>query len=256
MNTSINNIEPPLFFLDEQDTYAGNAPYFYNKDKYDWVNTLEKNYHIILEEFSPYIKGEKELESTSINPPYLSSKDAWQNVYFWNFMWKKHKNCKRFPKTYQLLKSIPNLTFAEVTALKPNARILPHIGETNITIRGHLGLKIPGAFPDLGIQVGDEKRGWEEGKVVLFSDAHRHTVWNDTEEKRFVLVFDVLKDEYAKHKYWMNAQCLGALTIKFFDEHINLFKKLPNFLLNFFHKFFSILWYIYLPVQRNISFLP
>ncbi|MEZ5002431.1 MAG: aspartyl/asparaginyl beta-hydroxylase domain-containing protein [Chitinophagales bacterium] len=256
MSTLVNNIERPIFFLDEQDTYTGNAPYFFNNDDYQWVSILEDNYQVILDEFKEYISGERELESTSINPPYLSEKDAWQNVYFWNFLWKKHKNCKRFPKTYALLKSVPNLTFAEVTALKPNTSILPHIGETNVTIRGHLGLRIPGKFPDLGIQVGNEKRAWEEGKVVLFSDAHRHAVWNHTNEKRFVLVFDVLKDEYANKKYWMNALSLGALTVKFFDEHIHFFKKLPNFLLHGVHLFFSILWFLYLPVQNKIRFLP
>ena len=132
-------------------------------------------------------------------------------------MWQYHNNCRRFPKTYALLKSIPNLTFAEFTVLEPHSRVLPHIGETNTTIRGHLGISIPAKLPHADIRVGNEERIWEEGKVVIFSDCHRHTVWNDTNERRFVLVFDITRKEFASRKYWVNAQSLAALKIKFID---------------------------------------
>lgn len=231
-------------------------PEFFDNKELACVEILEKNWHIIRDEFSSYIDGKKELGQSSVNPPYLSDKGAWQNVYFWNFLWQKHANCKRFPKTYALLKSIPNLTFAEVTCLKANSKILPHIGETNVTMRGHLGLKIPKTLPEMGIQVGKQSKGWEEGKVILFSDAQRHHVWNDSNESRFVLVFDVLQDHYATKKYWMCAQALSSLTIKMSDEHIPFFKHLPKPLLFTFHYLFSALWRIYLPVQNKLRFLP
>jgi len=256
MSQPTNSIEKPIYFLDEEDVYHGNAPYFYNEADYDWVKTIEDNSHIIMEEFEDYINGSKELGSSSIYPPNLSSADAWQNVYFWNFKWKKHKNCRQFPRTYELLKSIPNMVFAEVTKLQPQSAVLPHIGETNVTIRGHLGLKIPAQLPDAGIKVGDIERSWEDGKVLLFSDAHRHTVWNKTDEARFVVVFDVLRDEYADQKNWACAQCLGALTLKYFDNFISFFKKLPKPILRVFHVSVSVLWLMYLPFQNRIRFLP
>lgn len=248
--------EKAIFFLKETDTYKGVMPEFFETKDLPWVTTLEENWHIIRDEFAVYISGEKELEQSSVNPPYLSDSTAWQNVYFWNFLWQKHKNCKRFPKTYALLKSIPNLTFAEVTCLKGNSNILPHIGETNVTMRGHLGLKIPATLPKMGIQVGDQSRGWEEGKVVLFSDAQRHRVWNNSSENRFVLVFDVVQDAYAKNKYWMCAQALSSLTIKMIDEHISFFHRFPNFVLFPIHYFISAFWFLYLPLQNKLSFLP
>lgn len=248
--------EQAVFFLTEEDEYNGNMPLFFDTTTLEWVKILEDNWGIIRDEFSAYINGEEELEQSSLNPPYLSDPKAWQNVYFWNFLWQKHKNCKRFPKTFALLKSIPNLTFAEVTCLNGKSKILPHIGETNVTMRGHLGLKIPATLPKMGIQVGTEKKGWEEGKVILFSDARRHHVWNDSDEKRFVLVFDVMQEPYSSSKYWMCAQALSTLTIKTIDEHISFFKRLPRFLQFFFHYIFSTLWFLYLPVQNRVSFLP
>lgn len=248
--------EEPVFFLDEQASYNGDMPPFFQKEKYPWVSILEDNWQIIRNEFENYINGTIELEKSSVNPPYLSNPDGWQNQYFWNFLWKKHTNCKRFPKTYRLLQSVPNLIFAEFTCLKPKSRVLPHIGETNVTIRGHLGIEVPEKLPIMGIQVKDQIKGWENGKVVLFSDAHRHTVWNDSNKPRFVLVFDVLQDEYTTNRYWMCAKALSALSIKYFDEHFNLLKRLPNFLLQSIHFLLSIAWVMYLPIQNKLSFLP
>lgn len=238
--------------MDENQTYNGDEPYFFKSEDYEWAKKLEDNWHIIRDEFAAVIQGSEEIKLTSPNPPYLSHPQAWKNIYFWNFMWQYHTHCRKFPKTYALLKSIPNLTFAEVTVLEPHSRVLPHIGETNTTIRGHLGIAIPAQLPVAGIKVGNEERSWAEGKVVLFSDCHRHTVWNDSDQRRCVLVFDITKDEYTHHLYWVNAQSLSALTIKFFDEKFNLLKKLPSFLLNALHLFIALFWWMYLPLQRSL----
>jgi aspartyl/asparaginyl beta-hydroxylase (cupin superfamily) len=240
-----------VFFLDENATYSGPEPYFYDKSEYAWVKVLEDNWHIIRDEFAPIIEGKQEIKLSSINPPYLSNPKAWKNIYFWNFMWQYHRNCRQFPKTYALLRSIPNLTFAEFTVLEPHSRVLPHIGETNTTIRGHLGISIPAGLPVAGIKVGDVEREWENGKVILFSDCHRHTVWNESNQRRFVLVFDITKNDFAHQKYWVSAQSLSALTLKYFDEKFNALKKLPLPFLNLLHRTIAVVWWFYLPLQRN-----
>lgn len=241
-----------VFFLDENDHYDGPEPYFYDGQNYHWVKTLEDNWEVIKDEMKDIVDGRQEIKLSSINPPYLSRPNIWKNIYFFNFMWKYHQNCSKYPKTYALLNSIPELTFAEFTCLEPYSRILPHIGETNTTIRGHLAIVIPAPHPVMGIRVGNEERGWEEGKVVLFSDCHKHTVWNDSSKRRFVLVFDVTRPEFISKKYWVNAQSLSALTIKYVDEKVGLFKQMPKNLVNFFHQFISVMWFIYLPLQRSL----
>lgn len=241
-----------IFFLNENDTYDGPEPYFFEPSDFSWSRILEENWHIIKEEFAPIIEGKEQISLSSPNPPYLSNPNAWKNIYFWNFMWQYHANCKRFPKTFQLLKSVPNLTFAEFTILEPHSRVLPHIGETNTIIRGHLGLSIPAQLPIAGIQVGNQERSWEEGKVVLFSDCHRHTVWNESDKRRVVMIFDITKDEYSHQKSWVNAQSLAALTIKYLAEKFAFFKKFPKSIIQLIHFSFSIAWWIYLPFQRNI----
>lgn len=59
--------------------------------------------------------------------------------------------------------------------------------------RCHLGLKIPGEAPECCFTVGPESRSWEEGKVLMFCDAHRHTAVNYTDTVRFIVNFDVIR---------------------------------------------------------------
>lgn len=244
------------FFLTEEDVYDGPEPHFFNSEEYEWVRTLEDNWHIIRDEMSDIIAGRERIELSSTNPPYLSNPQAWKNIYFYNFLWKNHSNCEKYPRTYALLRSMPDLTFAEFTVLEPHSQVLPHIGETNTTIRGHLGIVIPGALPAAGIRVGDEERSWEQGKTVLFSDAHRHTVWNHTDGRRFVLVFDVMRPEFASHKWWMCAQSLSALTIKWSDSKVPVLCRMPRPLLNAIHFALSLAWCAYLPLQNRFRWLP
>ncbi len=248
-------MEPAYYFLKEEP-YEGNHSYFYDSANFPALVELEKNWLTIREEVLGIITDEELNGIKNLNPPYLSHPNAWKNIYFYNFGWKKHRNCLRFPKTHSLLMKIPNLVFGGITVLEPNSRVLPHNGETNTTIRCHLGLKIPSGLPLCGVQVGNEEQPWKEGKVLMFSDAHFHQTWNLSSERRFVLVFDIIREEYSKHPKMVCANVLGALTLKFFYSKIPKLKKIPYPILNLTHFFFKIFWRFYLPLQQRISFLP
>ena len=187
----------------------------------------------------------------NLNPPYLSSPDAWRNFYFFNFRWYNHKNCLKYPRTFALIQSIPDVSFAGITVLEPHSKVLPHIGETNAIIRCHLGLKIPGQYLDCGIQVDDEKRGYEEGKMLMFSDAHMHTTWNDTDGRRFLLILDVVQPQFAHKADWVCANSLAALSIKYVDEKIPIIKTLPNPILTAMLKSLALAWALFLPLQKQ-----
>lgn len=250
---SLIALEPDIYFLKEEK-YDGSHPNYYNKADFPWVRELEAQYDTIMQEVGGLISGNENMPQ-NLNPPYLSSPDAWRNFYFMNFKWYDHGNCLKYPRTFNIMQSIPNLSFAGIAVLEPRSRVLPHIGETNATIRCHLGLKIPGKYLDCGMMVNGEKRGYEQGKVLMFSDAHLHTVWNDTDERRFIIVFDVVQEQFAHKKNWVCAKALGALTLKYLDEKIPLIKPMPAPLLQGLHMAFSSLWFLYLPVQKQFRYL-
>ena len=245
--------EKDIYFLKE-NSYTGLHPNYFNEDNFSWVKNIEINYKTIRDEINNIIIGNEFLPE-NINPPYLSSPDAWRNLYFMNFRWYDHENCIKYPQTFAILKSIPNLSFGGITVLDAHSRVLPHIGETNATIRCHLGLFVPGNNMDCGIMVNGEKRAHENGKVLMFSDAHLHTTWNDTDEKRYVLVFDIVQQQFAEKSNWICANSLAALTIKYMDEKIPLIKPLPDTLLQGIRELLAILWWIYLPLQKRFRYI-
>jgi len=244
------NIETPLYFLKEE-SYTGSHDYFYDTTSFPQIQELEKKWEIIRDEIRGLISGSESIEVTNLNPPYLSAPGVWKNIYFSNFGWKKHQHCKKYPKTYSILQSYPNIIFAGITVLEPHSRILPHNGETNTTIRCHLGLRVPAPYPVCGVKVGPEERGWQDGKVLMFSDAHYHSTWNDSDERRFVLVFDIVRDEYADKKHSVSANILGALSLKYFYNLRPRLKELPMPIIKFWHSLFTGFWYLYLPLQNR-----
>jgi aspartyl/asparaginyl beta-hydroxylase (cupin superfamily) len=241
--------ETDQYFLKET-SYNGSHPPFYNTENFVWVKGLEANYPLILNEIAGLVYGKEEMPP-NLNPPYLSSPDAWRNFYFFNFRWYNHKNCLRFPVTYNILEAIPNISFAGITVLEPESEVLPHIGETNAIIRCHLGLKIPGKYLDCGIKVKNEVHDYQEGKVFMFSDAHIHSTWNKTNERRFIMVLDVIHPDFVYKGNWVCANSLAALTIKYVDEKISLIKWTPNLALIFMQKILAAWWFLFLPVQKR-----
>lgn len=72
--------------------------------------------------------------------------------------------------------------------LKPKTRIPPHTGVSNMRAIVHLPLIVP---PGCGFRVGGETRTWEEGRAFMFDDTIEHEAWNDSDDLRAVLIFDV-----------------------------------------------------------------
>ena len=105
------------------------------------------------------------------------------------------KNRALFPRLFECLEKVPHFPiFGEVliSIVAAGSRILPHRDESNVYVTGHFGVQIPS---DCGICVAGEKRSWEEGKFLFFSAEYEHSVWNDSNSDRIVLIIDFLHPE-------------------------------------------------------------
>lgn len=242
--------EEAVYFI-KNEPYTGSYPKYYSADSYPWVKTLEMQYEIIRDELQTILNNEFQFE-TNINPPALSRPFSWTNIYFLNFLWTNHETCQKFPKTYQILQSIPNLVLAGITVLRPHSQVLPHTGETNTTIRCHFGIKVPARLPVCGLQVGGESRSWEEGKVVMFNDAYEHSTWNHSEEDRVIILIDIVKNEYARHTYWISCKCLATLSLKVILKKFDFYRWTGNAGASVLHNLAAMAWFFYLPVQRHV----
>ena len=93
-----------------------------------------------------------------------------------------------------MLEGVPQVDIANrapaafFSALRPHTRIPPHHGATNCRLTVHLPLIIP---PGCALQVGNHVRGWTPGELLLFDDTVEHAAWNDSDQLRVVLIFDV-----------------------------------------------------------------
>ena len=45
--------------------------------------------------------------------------------------------------------------------------------------------------PDCGFRVGSETRQWIPGKAWVFDDTIEHEAWNDSDQTRIILIFDI-----------------------------------------------------------------
>jgi len=103
-------------------------------------------------------------------------------------------NTQRCPVTMALLASIdqprilnrsPNAMFS---LLKPHTRIPPHTGIANTRLVCHLPLVVPDGC---WFRVGAERREWRPGEAFVFDDTIEHEAANDSDQPRFVLIFDI-----------------------------------------------------------------
>ena len=77
---------------------------------------------------------------------------------------------------------------AYFSVLKPRTRLPPHTGTTNTRSIVHLPLVIPAGCR---FRVGAEARSWEKGKAWVFDDTIEHDAWNDSDQIRIILIFDI-----------------------------------------------------------------
>jgi hypothetical protein len=73
------------------------------------------------------------------------------------------------------------------SVLGPGTEIRPHVGQFNGRLRCHVGLDVS---PLAWIEVAGDRRRWEVGQCLVFSDALPHHVVNDAPEDRAVFAFD------------------------------------------------------------------
>jgi aspartyl/asparaginyl beta-hydroxylase (cupin superfamily) len=165
------------------------AQAWYDTAEMPWVAELERGYGTVRRELEALLS-----QNAGFYPyedPYTLEL-GWKgwNTFSLYRKGKRHaKNCARCPETVQLLEKSPRgLRQGMFTRLDPGSHITPHTGGVNVVLTCHLGLIIP---EGCAIRVGDETRGWTEGRVIVFDDSFIHEVWHRGTQQRSVLLWDI-----------------------------------------------------------------
>jgi aspartyl/asparaginyl beta-hydroxylase (cupin superfamily) len=179
------------------------ADEFFDRHHFSWMPTMEAvtaDIRLELESLladpsevlRPYVRMDKGMPDNKWSG--LDHSLDWGACFFWEYGEPNQPMLDRCPKTAAALAALPSAPIpgrspsAFFSLLKPKTRIPPHTGVTNTRAIIHLPLIVP---PGCGFRVGGETREWREGEALAFDDTIEHEAWNDSEELRAVLIFDV-----------------------------------------------------------------
>ncbi len=183
---------------------------FFDTAQFEWVEQLEAATTTIKQEleaalrnqvaFEPYLQSSEEVPTLSQSSNW--DNDDWGAFYLWKSGQCQENAQAHFPKTLAALKNIP---FAQIpdsspnvlfSRLRPNTHIDPHCGFLNTRLICHLPLIIPENCGAL--RCGNDTRPWVEGKAMIFDDSIEHEAWNQSNEERVVLIFEIWRPELSQ----------------------------------------------------------
>jgi hypothetical protein len=159
----------------------------HDRRRFPWVAALEAAFPVIQREFLELQRGGSGF--VTVHRTHTSTGE-WAAAYLWAFGQKVDATCRACPETVRALGAIPGVAQFGTTlysALAPHTQIAPHHGYSNAKLRCQLPLRVPGGCK---LKVGDQEVEQQEGRCIVFDDSFLHSAWNDSDEARFVLVFD------------------------------------------------------------------
>jgi ornithine lipid ester-linked acyl 2-hydroxylase len=184
--------------------YPGLPPVeFHDRAHFPWLDALEAGAGEVKAELEALLATE-----AAELVPYVQYPDdvpvAQWKALNWSREWtaihllqngrRVERNARHCPRTLALLAAAPQPDVpgrcpnAMFSLLAPHTRIPPHTGVANTRLVCHLPLIVP---PGCGFRVGAETREWVPGRAFVFDDTIEHAAWNESDELRVVLIFDV-----------------------------------------------------------------
>lgn len=242
-------VRPPV------EEYHGNLECFYDPDIFPELKPLKDNWTGIREEIEAYERNNGLMAEMDSYTPPENTENQWSHIYLMSYLWKFHKNQKKFPFLTSIVNQIPNCTYATISVLPPNTVIKPHYGDTNGVLRSHLGIIIPDKLPNIGIKVGEEERDWSEGELLCFSIVKKHKAWNKSDKRRYIVILDFVPQGHPYSIMQVCSKTLGSQSFTFLYNKFSLVRKLPESINQFLCDGFGLFWRLYLPIQRRFKFL-
>jgi len=176
---------------------------FFRREDFLWLDVLEAATEEIAAEALAALAGDRAGFKPYVDSPPGTPIDEWAplnhsldwSVYaLWHDGEQIPNHVQKCPKTDAVLAQLPLCDIPQYapgaffSVLKPRTRLPPHTGTTNTRSIVHLPLVIP---EGCGFRVGADVRTWKKGKAWVFDDSIEHAAWNDSDEIRIILIFDI-----------------------------------------------------------------
>ena len=183
---------------------------FYDPASFDWVAAFEAaapeiraELVALLDEregFHPYVEGDPDRPNRG---HALLDDRRWSAFDLYRSGQRVEENLRRCPATTRALADVPlpsipgRSPMALFSLLEPRTHIPPHWGMLNTRLICHLPLIVP---PRCRLRVGNHERSVEPGRMMIFDDSIEHEAWNDSDEVRIVLLFEIWRPEIGERE--------------------------------------------------------
>lgn len=178
---------------------------FYDPYEFDWIAQLEAAAPAMRAEAQavmatgegllPYVEADPRRPNRGNS---LLGNPDWSAFHIWRDGALNAEHAARCPATTAALAAAPipriagRSPMALFSILKARTHIPPHTGMLNSRLICHIPLIVP---RDCRLRVGNEVRPVEFGKAMLFDDSIEHEAWNDSDQTRVVLLFEIWRPE-------------------------------------------------------------
>lgn len=178
------------------------CPTFFDTSAFPWCEKLELDYELIREEIvaglnietdgRPYLTNRHRLEGMQWEP--LVNRMNWASVHLYKSGTANEKVIAKFPETLKALAGLPlattngNPSEVFISVLAPHTRIPEHFGVSSAILTAHLPIDVPAGC---GLKVHEETRAPKPGKLMVFDDTWEHSAWNNSDQPRVVLIFEL-----------------------------------------------------------------
>ncbi len=201
---------------------------FFPKGIFPWMEQLEAAFTDVREEmmavlnqpanFSPYLVSDADV--VQFNDASNVDNEDWGAYFFYEKGLLNEAHAASCPKTVALLNDMPlpkvpgSTPHALYSRLAGQTRIPPHHGLINTRLICHLPLLVPENCG--GLRCGNQVELWQEGRAYVFDDSIEHEAWNDSEQDRVVLLFDIWRPELTEEE----KELIGAMlqTVSSYEE--------------------------------------
>lgn len=180
--------------------YQSDEPNYFDARNFVWAQQVLEKGDVIKEELLIVLKKRNNKLFPYYSPAVSIDGDQWHTLAFKTWGIDVKPNLEQCPEISRLIEKIPQLVSASVNVLMPGAELKAHQGDSDSFYRCHLGIEIPEGLPKLGFEVEGEKKEWKEGELLIFLDAKEHRAWNNTDQRRVIFLFDVVREEYVSQQ--------------------------------------------------------
>lgn len=176
---------------------------FHDRADFPWLEELEAATDVIAQDLARVLAQDAgSLEPYMAYPEgvpldqwaELNHSPRWSAYHLLKAGERIESHCALCPATMAILERMPQPRLqrrspaAMFSVLRPHTRIPPHTGVANTRLVVHLPLIVP---LGCGFRVGAETREWKRGEAFVFDDTIEHEAWNDSDQDRVVLIFDI-----------------------------------------------------------------